>query len=51
MTKSRIGQGKDNAREYLREHPDLSAEIELLVRQKLGVNSPSALTGSGEGED
>ena len=49
--KDRIGQGKDNAREYLREHPDLSAEIELLVRQKLGVNSPSALTGSGEGED
>ncbi len=49
--KDRIGQGKDNAREYLREHPDLSAEIELQVRQKLGVNSPSALTGSGEGED
>jgi len=40
--KDRIGQGKDNAREYLREHPDLAAEIEALVREKVGVNNPAA---------
>ncbi len=33
----RIGQGKDNAREYLREHPDMALEIENKVREKLGV--------------
>ena len=38
--KERIGQGKDNAREYLRERPEMSAEIEALVREKVGVNNP-----------
>jgi len=33
----RIGQGKDNVREYLRERPELAAEIENRVREKLGV--------------
>jgi recombination protein RecA len=33
----KIGQGKDNAREFLRENPDLAHEIENRVREKLGV--------------
>jgi len=33
----KIGQGKDNAREYLKEHPAIALEIENLVREKLGV--------------
>ena len=33
----RIGQGKDNARDYLKEHPDLALEIENKIREKLGV--------------
>jgi len=33
----RIGQGKDNAREFLREHPPLALEIENKVRAHLGV--------------
>ncbi|MBI4293871.1 MAG: hypothetical protein HY661_20540, partial [Betaproteobacteria bacterium] len=40
--KDRIGQGKDNAREYLEEHPELAAEIEARIREKLGVKNPSA---------
>jgi recombination protein RecA len=35
----KIGQGKDNSREYLREHPDIAREIEGLIREKLGVNA------------
>jgi recombination protein RecA len=35
--KDRIGQGKDNAREYLKEHPDVAQEIEGKVRAALGV--------------
>ena len=34
----RIGQGRDNVREFLREHPDMGSEIENLVRQKMGLN-------------
>jgi recombination protein RecA len=33
----RIGQGKDNAREFLKEHPEMSIEIENKIRAKLGV--------------
>jgi recombination protein RecA len=33
----RIGQGKDNARNYLKEHPELAREIENKVRVSLGV--------------
>jgi recombination protein RecA len=33
----RIGQGKDNAREYLREHPEIALEIENKIRVASGV--------------
>jgi recombination protein RecA len=33
----KIGQGRDNAREFLRENPDLSVEIENKVRESLGI--------------
>ncbi|MBQ0943523.1 recombinase RecA [Ideonella sp. 4Y16] len=33
----KIGQGKDNAREFLKENPDLAHEIENKVREALGV--------------
>ncbi len=38
----KIGQGKDNAREFLKQHPDLAAEIEGLIRQRAGVKTPGA---------
>ena len=33
----KIGQGKDNAREFLRENVDLAVEIENKVRQEMGI--------------
>jgi recombination protein RecA len=33
----KIGQGKDNAREYLRENPEIAREIENKVREAVGV--------------
>ena len=32
---SRIGQGKDNARDFLQKHPEIAAEIEQAVRGKI----------------
>jgi len=34
--KERIGQGRENARVYLREHPEIISEIELKLREELG---------------
>ncbi len=39
----RIGQGKDNARNYLKERPDLAREIENKVRVALGVPELEAI--------
>jgi recombination protein RecA len=33
----RIGQGRENAKKYLREHPDVAAAIEQQLRQTLGL--------------
>ena len=33
----KIGQGKDNAREFLRENPELAVEIENKVREAMGI--------------
>ncbi|MDP3421561.1 MAG: recombinase RecA [Thiobacillus sp.] len=38
----KIGQGKDNAREYLKEHPEIAHEIEAKIRAAVGVNNPTA---------
>jgi len=38
----KIGQGKDNAREYLKENPKIAAEIEAKIRAAVGVNNPAA---------
>jgi recombination protein RecA len=35
----KIGQGKDNAREYLKEHPEIAVEIENKIRAQVGVTA------------
>ncbi len=48
---TRLGQGRENARDYLRNHPETAAEIERRVREalSLGVAKP-AVASSDEGE-
>ncbi|ARU30960.1 recombinase RecA [Sulfuriferula sp. AH1] len=41
----KIGQGKDNAREYLREHPEVAHEIENKVRAAIGIVPHTAIIG------
>ncbi|MCY1044062.1 recombinase RecA [Corallococcus sp. bb12-1] len=38
----RIGQGRENAKEYLREHPETQKEIEALVLEKYGIGKAAA---------
>jgi recombination protein RecA len=40
----RIGQGKENVRQYMREHPDMTNEIDRLLRERLlvPVGKPAA---------
>ena len=47
----KIGQGKDNAREFLREHPEIAEEIEGKIRQAVNVPSPTRIKPGAEGAD
>jgi len=46
----RLGQGRENAKEYLRSHADLAAEIELAVRER-AMSGDLPLAFGGEAED
>lgn len=39
---NRIGQGRDNVKEYIRNHPDFAKELEQLVRENMDKLNPSA---------
>ena len=47
----KIGQGKDNAREYLKEHPEIAKEIEARIRANAGVASSLMQTVPDEEAD
>ncbi len=36
----RIGQGRENTKEYLRDHPDVAQKIEAKIREKNGLTGP-----------
>lgn len=36
---TRLGQGKENARSFLRDNPDLANELEKRIKEKLGVGA------------
>jgi recombination protein RecA len=44
-----IGQGRENAKQYLRENPDLLNEIEMLIRQSYDVMPLTVFAGSENG--
>jgi len=50
----RLGQGKDNARDFLKENPALAQEIETKIREKAGVLKPAeqapAVAEAAEGD-
>ena len=47
----KIGQGKDNTREYLKEHPELAADIEAKIRAAVGIAGPTAARGAAPAEE
>jgi recombination protein RecA len=37
-----MGQGRDNAKQFLREHPDAAKEIDAKLRETLALRAPAA---------
>ena len=46
----KIGQGKDNAREFLRENPEISREIENRIREAVGVAARGGAEAASDSE-
>lgn len=47
----RIGQGRDNVREFLRNNPDIASQIEAQVRGAKDVIEEELLVGPSETDD
>ncbi|MGW0547976.1 recombinase RecA [Streptomyces altiplanensis] len=46
-----LGQGKENARNFLKDNPDLADEIEKKIKEKLGVGVKPVVPGAEPGAD
>jgi len=46
----RIGQGRENAKQFLKEHPDMAETVEASIRQNAGLVA-GALMDKGGSED
>jgi recombination protein RecA len=42
----RLGQGRENARVFLKEHEDVRGKVENLLRKKMGIPIPGAVNGA-----
>jgi len=47
----RIGQGRENAKAYLKEHPETAERIERAIRQNAGLIAGQILDGGGDAGD
>jgi len=47
----RIGQGRENARNFLLDHPEIANKIEAQVRKNAGLIADELLVGPGEDDD
>jgi recombination protein RecA len=47
----RIGQGRENAKLFLKANPDIAAKIETAVRQNAGLIAERILTGEEPQDD
>jgi recombination protein RecA len=48
---TRLGQGRENSKEFLRQNPDLAKEIELIIRQRASGGDVAIPLVAGVGED
>jgi recombination protein RecA len=47
----RIGQGRENAKQFLKENPDVAAKIEAQVRQNSGIVAEAIMAGDDKDKD
>ncbi|GAB6855270.1 recombinase RecA [Asaia astilbis] len=48
---TRVGQGRENAKQFLRDHPEMAADIERRIREQSGVVAEALMTTPEEQDD
>ena len=48
---AKIGQGRENAKQFIEEHPDIMAEVERKVRESYGLQGDVVVTPAADTED
>ncbi|MBL8669517.1 MAG: DNA recombination/repair protein RecA, partial [Alphaproteobacteria bacterium] len=44
----RVGQGRENAKQFLKSHPEIADAIERKIRESAGLLSEQLIGGAGE---
>ena len=47
----RVGQGRENAKQFLKDNPDMASRIEAAVRQNAGLIAEAILAGEESDDD
>jgi recombination protein RecA len=47
----RLGQGRENSKNFLRENPEIAEQIEMAIRQSAGLNGDDLIENTGPEED
>ncbi len=47
----RIGQGRENAKQFLKDNPDMAKEIDRAIRANAGLVADELLVGEGADDD
>ncbi|MEJ6527928.1 recombinase RecA [Exiguobacterium sp. USCH10] len=51
FNEERLGQGRENAKQYMKENPPIAAEVERQIRDHYGLNGEKTVTVEGEDDE
>ena len=51
FNEERLGQGRENAKQYMKENPAIAAEVEQQIRDHYGLNGEKTVTVEGEDDE
>ena len=51
FNEERLGQGRENAKQYMKENPAIAAEVERQIRDHYGLNGEKTVTVEGEDDE
>ena len=51
FNEERLGQGRENAKQFMKENPAVAAEVERQIRDHYGLNGEKTVTADGDDDE